>query len=186
MAKPAFTEPEVIEGCIRGEIRFQEMLYRMFYGFGMSVCLRYHPQRSDALELLNDSFMKVFENISRFDKERPFRSWFRRILVNSCLDRYRENKRFQLQTHWDEEDVMVDAGPIEKMNADEILAMLADLPELYRLVFNLFEVEGYSHDEIAGMLHIAPGTSRSHLSRAKNLLRKAYLEKLNKPYHEAI
>lgn len=186
MGKPAYTESQIIEGCCRGDIRFQEMLYRMFYGFGMSVCLRYHPQRSDALELLNDSFMKVFENISRFDKEKPFRSWFRRILVNTCLDRYRENKRFQILTEWDEEEVRVEARFTEKMDAEEILVMLSELPEIYRLIFNLYEVEGYSHDEIAGMLQIAPGTSRSHLSRAKSLLRKAYHKKLNKPYHEAI
>lgn len=152
----------------------------------MSVCLRYHPRRNDAVELLNDSFMKVFENIDRFDPEKPFRSWFRRILVNTCLDRYRENKRFQILSEWEEDDVVVEAEYTGRMEAEEILALLAELPELYRLIFNLYEIEGYSHDEIAGMLHIAPGTSRSHLSRAKTLLRKAYLEKLNKPYHEAI
>jgi len=188
LSKGEITDKEIIQGCIKGKIRSQELLYRRFFAFAMSVCIRYNPNRDDALEVLNDSFMKVFDNISRFDQDKPFKSWFRRILVNTSLDRYRENKKFTLQAEFDASELEV-SGQAEyegRMEAEEILVMLASLPELYRVIFNLYEVEGYSHDEIAGMLDIAPGTSRSHLSRARAMLRKIFLQLNNNPYHEAI
>ncbi len=188
MKKTEYSEAEIIEGCKKGKIRFQELLYRKFFAFAMSICIRYQPNREDALEVLNDSFLKVFENLDRYDESRPFKSWFRRILVNTSLDRYRAGKRFIIPVEIDIGELEV-AGEAEfntRMNVEEILNLLASLPDLYRIIFNLYEVEGYSHDEIAGMLDIAPGTSRSHLSRGRALLRKMYLQIIEKPYHEAI
>jgi RNA polymerase sigma factor (sigma-70 family) len=130
--------------------------------------------------------MKVYENISRYDQQRPFKSWFRKILVNTALDRFRAGRRFRPGDTIDEVEAAGEPEFSSWMGVEEILALLSDLPELYRLIFNLYEVEGYSHDEIASMLEIAPGTSRSHLSRAKLMLRKSYMQKLNKPYNEAI
>jgi RNA polymerase sigma factor (sigma-70 family) len=152
----------------------------------MSVCIRYTANRDDALEILNDGFMKVFENISKYDQERQFKSWFRKILVNTALDRFRAGRRFRTVTGIEEVEVADEPEFSRLMDAEEILSLLLGLPDLYRLIFNLYEVEGYSHDEIAGMLDIAPGTSRSHLCRAKLILRKIYKQKLNKPYNEAI
>ncbi len=186
LAKKEYTDKELIKGCCKGNLRFQELLYRRFYAFAMSVCLRYATSRDDALEILNDGFMKVFENISKHDQERPFKSWFRKILVNTALDRFRAGKRFRVSTVNEEVEVAGEPELSRWMEAEEILSLLSGLPDLYRLIFNLYEVEGYSHDEIAGMLDIAPGTSRSNLSRAKTMLRKSYTEKLNKPYNEAI
>jgi RNA polymerase sigma factor (sigma-70 family) len=188
LSKTDYTDKEIIDGCSKGKLRFQELLYRRFYAFAISVCIRYNPNRDDAIEVLNDSFMKVFDNIQKFDQDKPFKSWFRRILVNTSLDRYRENKKFFLLAEYDvsELEVATSAEISGKMDADEILGLLASLPELYRVIFNLYEVEGYSHDEIAGMLDIAPGTSRSHLSRAKSMLRKTYNQIKTKPYNEAI
>jgi RNA polymerase sigma factor (sigma-70 family) len=184
-----FTDKEIIDGCIKGRIRFQEILYRRFYAFAMSICIRYNPNRDDAMEVLNDSFMKVFNNINKFDPEKPFKSWFRKILVNTSLDRYRQNKKFILVMDYDISELATDKEPeyiAGGMEAEEILRLLASVPELYRVIFNLYEIEGYSHDEIAGMLDIAPGTSRSHLSRARAMLRKLYGELKTKPYNEAI
>ncbi len=188
MGNTDYTDKQLIEACRQGNIRYQELLYRRFYAFAMSVCLRYSPNREDALEILNDSFMKVFQNLKSFDTEKSFKSWFRKILVNTSLDKYRENRKFLLHVEYDSADLEIadDTVSHQKLDAEEILAMMARLPAIYRLVFNLYEVEGYSHDEIAGMLDIAPGTSRSHLSRAKQLLRKIYTENKSKPYHEAI
>jgi RNA polymerase sigma factor (sigma-70 family) len=188
LSKGIPTDKEIIEGCCRGRIRNQELLYRRYYAFAMSVCIRYNPNREDALEVLNDSFMKVFENIKKFDPEKPFKSWFRRILVNASLDRYRQNKKFIIMSDYDVSELEIEAPPdaSSKLDAAEILHLLSLLPELYRVIFNLYEIEGYSHDEVAGMLDIAPGTSRSHLSRARAMLRKLYTEIKTKPYHEAI
>jgi RNA polymerase sigma factor (sigma-70 family) len=183
-----YTDKDLILACRDGKSRFQEMLYRRFYAFAMSVCLRYAPNRDDALEILNDSFMKVFQNITSYDPERPFKSWFRKILVNTSLDKYKENKKYFIHAEYDVSELEIAHEPeLEKrLNAEEILDLLAGLPQIYRIVFNLYEIEGYSHDEIAGMLDIAPGTSRSQLSRAKLMLKKSYSQLKNKPYHEAI
>ena len=186
LAKKEYTDKELIKGCCKGNLRFQELLYRRFYAFAMSVCIRYTTSRDDALEILNDGFMKVFDNISKYDQERPFKSWFRKILVNTALDRFRAGKRFRISTDIEEVEVAGEPELNRWMEAEEILLLLSGLPELYRVIFNLHEVEGYSHEEIAGMLDIAPGTSRSHLSRARMMLRRSYMEKLNKPYNEAI
>jgi RNA polymerase sigma factor (sigma-70 family) len=184
----AHSEQELIQDCRRGKARAQEGLYRHFYAFGMSVCLRYASCREDALEVLNDSFMKVFQHIESFDTARPFKSWFRRILVNTALDHYRMNQKYRLHQPVDEDLDLPGVEPEfnRKMSAEEILDLFAGIPEKYRIIFNLYEVEGYSHDEIAGLLDISPGTSRSHLSRAKKMLQRLYFEKQNNECHEAV
>lgn len=183
-----YTEEELIKGCKREQLKYQEGLYKHFYGFAMSVCIRYAPCREDALEILNDAFMKVFSNIKNFDKERPFRAWFRRILVNTSLDHYRTNRRYRLHIELDNEQI--EAEPEMNHNVslktDEILALMDQLTPIQRLVFNLHKIEGYHHDEIAGMLHIAPGTSRSHMSRAVKKLAALFLAGQNERRHEAI
>lgn len=172
------TEKELIDGCRKGKVQYQEALYKHFYAFAMSVCLRYASNRDDALEIVNDSFMKVFRNIENFDTSRPFKTWFRRILVNTSLDHYRANKKFQLHTDYDTEYLAGSIDPSHeiRLEVNDILKLFGRIPEIQRMVFNLYEVEGYSHDEIAGMLDIAPGTSRSHLSRAKKKLEALYYE----------
>lgn len=161
-------------------MRYQEALYKQYYSFAMSVCLRYTPTRDDALEVVNDSFMKVFRSIDQYDDTRPFKTWFRRILINASLDQYRSNKRYlsSVDLIADYTDNMIQpeesdfSGDV--LDAEDVLKLYGKLPEIYRLVFNLYEIEGYSHDEIAGMLDIAPGTSRSNLSRAKKMLVNLY------------
>ena len=154
----------------------------------MSVCLRYAPTREDALEVLNDSFFKVFDNLERYQRDRPFKTWFRRILVNTALDHYRSNKRFRIFLDAEPEEVEPGLEPVmeQALKAEEILRLFEGLPEVYRVIFNLYEVEGFNHEEIAGMLDVSPGTSRSHLSRAKKMLRKLYVERILDQRHEAV
>ncbi len=189
-----YTEQDLIRGCRKGKRHFQELLYKHFYGFGMSVCLRYTYSREDALEVLNDGFMKVFQHIEDFDEARPFKSWFRRILVNTALDHYRSNKKYRLYVSLDEDQQefsgMANDGDADTsdlaLSSDLILELFNRMPEQYRLTFNLFEVEGYSHDEIAAMLDVSPGTSRSNLSRAKKMLRMLYQQRINQKCNEAV
>jgi RNA polymerase sigma factor (sigma-70 family) len=184
------TEQELIQGCREEKWKYQEALYRHFYSFAMSICLRYAPNRDDALEILNDSFMKVFRNIHQYDPDRPFKTWFRRILVNAALDHYRANRRHRLHLVNETEEFAPEASTeneyVVNLRAEEILELFEQLPELHRVVFNLYEVEGFSHEEIAGMLDMAPGTSRSHLSRAKKKLEALYNEKMTKENHEIV
>ena len=160
----------------------------------MSVCLRYSYSREDAIEILNDGFMKVFNNIGIYDESKPFRTWFRKILVNTAIDHYRANRENRLRiTAYDTADEIDEARKTAGLHDTEItagteaiLALFDRLPENYRMIFNLYEVEGYNHDEIAGMLGISPGTSRSALSRAKTMIRALYNKNLKDNRHEAV
>ena len=164
------------------------MLYKRYYGFAMSLCLRYVRNREDALEVMNDAFMKVFSHIKTFKQECSFKSWFRRVLVNTALDHYKSRGRYQLSQEWDETMSGKVAGEsdVGQISADEILELFSLLPDQYRITFNLFEVEGYNHEEIAGMMDISPGTSRSNLSRAKHMLRYHYNKLKDKQRDEAV
>ena len=188
MAQGYYTDHEIISGCLKGKRKYQELLYRQYYAFGMSVCLRYAPSRDDALEILNDSFMKVFDNLHSFDTMKPFKSWFRRIMVNTALDHFRSRKRMQIfrDAEPEEQESFNEPEFGGSLDAEEILKLFDNLPEIYRLTFNLYEVEGYNHDEIAGMLDVSPGTSRSNLSRAKKMLRVLYHKMKTKQRHEAV
>lgn len=194
MTSRQYTEQEIIQGCRRGKRRFQELLYRLYFGFGMSVCLRYSYSREDAIEILNDGFMKVYNNIGVYDDSKPFRSWFRKILVNTAIDHHRANRQNRLRINAYDTAEEIDQvhntadlpGSETTADAEAILALFDRLPGNYRMIFNLYEVEGYNHDEIAGMLGISPGTSRSALSRAKALIRALYNKNIKDNRHEAV
>lgn len=180
-----YTEIQILEGCRKGKESYQELLYKLYYSYGMSVSLRYACVRDEAIEILNDAFMKVFDNIDRFDSKQSFKPWFRQILVNTAIDYIRKNSKSRYFT---EPEVLTEAEPdvIDSLNAEDILKLLSTLPETYRTIFNLYEIEGYSHDEIADKMGIPAGTSRSYLTRAKKILRDAYIKLYQNLYYEAI
>lgn len=168
----------IIKGCRKRRRESQKKLYKMFYAYGMSITLRYAESRNEAAEILNDAFMKVFKNIKSYDLERPFKPWLRRIIINTAINNYHRNK-----DHRQMDDVDV-AGQnlsreeqiISGISYDEIIEMVQQLTPAYRTVFNLYVIEGFKHKEIAEMLDIAEGTSKSNLSKAKKNL-QAILEK---------
>ncbi len=176
-------DDELIEGCRQHKQSHQEALYKKYFAYGMSVALRYARTRDDALHILNDSFMKVFTRIQDFRKGQPFRPWLRKILIRTALDAWRSTRTYHDVIESAAEppvDIDIsDTDDLQHLGADEILDMLSALSEPQRVIFNLYEIEGYSHDEIASMLGIAPGTSRSHLSRARTNLAGLYQQKLN-------
>lgn len=168
-------ERQLIEECQRGSVKHQEILYKHFFGFAMGITLRYTSARDEAMSVVNDSFMKVFAAIDRYKFEISFRGWLRRIVVNTALDYYRRSAKYETTTlRLDDADSQVaeatDAGIISQLTAEDILALLAQLPAQYRIVFNLYELEGYSHEEIAGQLGLSVSTSRVYLTRAKEQL----------------
>lgn len=173
-------EPKILKGCKKGRIKYQEMLYRKYYAYGMSITLRYTHSREEAIEVLNDSFLKVFENIHSFDENRSFKSWFRQITVNTSIDYYRRSKRMVPTDHIDEHEANIfDDEQIEDMEVEDIIKLLNALPEQYRLIFNLYEIEGYKHSEIAQQIGISESTSRADLSRAKKMLRELFKKQYN-------
>ncbi|TAE01695.1 MAG: RNA polymerase sigma factor [Bacteroidetes bacterium] len=161
---------------MRGDLKSQELFYKQFYGYGMAICLRYLPNKEEAKEVLNDSFLKIFAQIQQLQEQDQFKSWIRRIIVNTALDRLRKNKKFQMNTDIEDAQLeIVDSNVLNKLSAEEIMGMLQKLPDNYRTVFNLYEIEGFNHEEIAKMLGIPVGTSKSNLSRAKAKLKAMIL-----------
>jgi RNA polymerase sigma factor (sigma-70 family) len=172
-SRPGVAEQDIIGHCKKGSLKYQEMLYKLFYGYAMGISLRYSFSKDDALEVVNDAFIKVFNSINSYAGDKPFKPWLRSIVVNTAIDRRRKELKFQLNTD------LEDAGPvmsylpsaIENLNAQDILRLMKALPAIHITVFNLYEIDGYSHDEIAKLLAIPTSTSRTYLSRAKEKLR---------------
>jgi RNA polymerase sigma factor (sigma-70 family) len=163
----------LIKGCRRKDRSSQKLLYQRFYSMGMGICCRYSPSRDEAKEILNDGFLKVFTHIKAYDTDRPFVSWFSKILVNTAINHYRKNLKFQL--HQDltmAKSIQNEESIISGIAYQEVLEMIQELPATYRMVFNLYVMEGYKHREIAQQLGITVGTSKSNLSRAREHLRR--------------
>lgn len=144
----------------------------MFYAYGMSITLRYADHREEAAEILNDSFMKVFSNISKYDINRPFKPWFRRIVVNTSINHYHSNEKQRQEVDLESaaHNLSREQEILSGMSYDEIIEMVQQLTPAYRTVFNLYVIEGFKHKEIADMLGIAVGTSKSNLAKAKKNL----------------
>lgn len=165
---------EIINGCREYIPSSQEKLYKKYYGYAVGVALTYCSKREDAVEVVNDSFIKVFKHIKTYNPSEPFKPWLRRILINTSIDKARSNKRFDYHIEIDDAE-QISATDIEaELNAKQIYTLLNELPDLLRYVFNMYEVEGYSHREIAERLLIAESSSRTYLVRAKNQLRELY------------
>jgi RNA polymerase sigma factor (sigma-70 family) len=164
----------LLEGCKQSNRKSQELLYKQYFGFAMGICLRYTKTRDEALEVCNDSFLKIFLKINSFDNLRPFKVWIKRIIVNTAIDHYRVQSKFYFHQ---EIDTVVSAkaseeSAIDKLNYDDLTNVLKKLPLTYQLNFNLFVIEGHSHEEISKLMEISVGTSKSNLSRAREMLRK--------------
>ena len=165
---------DLLAGCLRNQRQSQELLYRQFYGYAMSICLRYVSTREGAMEVLNDGFLKVFTRLDQYDTAQPFKGWLRRILINTAVDHYRQEVR-----HYHHEDtgqveqtvVSESADAFSQLAHEDLLSLIQRLSPAYRLVFNLYVMDGFTHEEIAGQLGISVGTSKSNLARARENLR---------------
>lgn len=168
-------ERDIIDGCLSGSRRDQELLYRRNAPKLYTVCLQYAGNTEEARDVLQEGFIKIFENLSHFSHEGSFEGWMRRIIVNTALERYRT--RYYLNKVDDIDGVTEpvaepDTDDFAGLEAYDLLNMIMELSPKYRMVFNLFAIEGYSHREIGDMLGISEGTSKSNLSRARDILQK--------------
>lgn len=174
MSKKEVNLSLILEGCKKSNPHSQEKLYKYFYGYAMSICLRYSKSRYEAREILNDSFLKVFTKLHQYDKDFPFHSWLRRILINTAIDFYRTKQRQPLfepieEAHFISDDNGEDFEINPSVNT---LPIVQKLSPAYRIVFNLYVMEGYKHHEIAEQLNISVNTSKSNLARAKQRLKQ--------------
>jgi len=171
---PVISETELIQECQKGSLKHQERLYKFFFSYAMGIGMRYLSNRDDALEVTNDAFIKVFNSIKTFKNQENFKPWLRKIVANTAIDRRRKDLKHRY--HSDLEDaysISYEAQTVENLNARDILKLLDNLPDLQRLVFNMYEIDGYNHEEIGSLLQIPPSSSRVNLSRAKEKLREA-------------
>jgi RNA polymerase sigma factor (sigma-70 family) len=164
---------QLIRGCIKQDRKCQKMLYKTFYGFAMGICLRYAGNRDEASEVMNQGFFKVFTHIESYDTTRPFKAWLGKIMMNASIDFYRANLKMAYAEDLDSAEHLSDGDMVDKnLNYEDLLKMVQQLPQAYRTVFNLFAIEGYSHEEIGAMLNINPGTSKSNLHKARQKLKQ--------------
>lgn len=143
----------------------------------MGVCLRYSRNREEAIEILNEGFLKVFLNLDKYTQGLSFKGWVRRVMINSAIDYFRRNER-----HYHSLDIShaqyasTSESILDTISEKEIIDAVQRLPASYRIVFNLHVIEGYKHEEIANQLNISSGTSKSNLAMARNKLKKILLQ----------
>ncbi|SMO73046.1 RNA polymerase sigma-70 factor, ECF subfamily [Saccharicrinis carchari] len=165
---------EIIKQCQRNNSKAQKTLYQKFSPWLFGVCLQYCKDRTDAEDNLQDGFIKIFTNIDKFRFEGSFEGWMRRIMVNTIIESFRKKNPVYLvdsmETYQIEDEESTDDVPLH--SSRELLQIIESLPPKYKLVFNLYALEGLSHQEISEMLDISVGTSKSNLSRARKILKQ--------------
>ncbi len=165
---------ELLSGCGGNDRRSQQALYDRFYAYGLAVALPYCSDAGEAREVLNEAFLKVFTGIGRYDPAQPFNAWLRVIVVRTAINRYHHRMREPDWLELDEALILPTTNhdePLDQLSAEELLKLTQRLPPAYRLALNLYAVEGFSHAEIAEMLGISVGASKSNLSKARARLR---------------
>jgi RNA polymerase sigma-70 factor (ECF subfamily) len=173
------TELEIIQGCLEHKASSQEKLYALYSRRMMAICMRYANSRFDAEDVFHEAFVKVFKNIHTWSGG-SFEGWMRRIFVNTAINYYHQNKKYQshIDSSYLENTVSSTENIIAQLSNQELLQMISRLPEGYKMIFNLYVVEGYDHAEIAEMLNIAEGSSKSQLSKAKAYLKRLIEDRL--------
>jgi RNA polymerase sigma factor (sigma-70 family) len=169
---PCVKEPDLIKALQKGDFKAQKYLYEQLSAKMLGVCLRYLKNELDAEEAMINGFMKVYTNIGQFESKGSFEGWVRRIMVNEALGMLRKKEPLHLAIDKGHLDVATPACAETALGLDELLQLVHELPAGYRAVFNLYAIEGYAHKEIAEMLHITEGTSKSQLSKARALLQQ--------------
>ncbi|MCB2376279.1 sigma-70 family RNA polymerase sigma factor [Hymenobacter sp. BT635] len=174
----AMTEAEIIDGCLAGSRAMQKQLYDRFAGKMMAVCLRYAQTTFEAEDVLQEGFITVFSNLRNFRRECPLEFWIRRIMVNAALRQHRRNAPLVAVSEGEyPEELAGEEFTLSNYAFEEMLAMVQELAPRYRMVFNLFAIEGYGHKEIGELMGISEGTSKSQYARARGIL-KTKLERL--------
>jgi RNA polymerase sigma-70 factor (ECF subfamily) len=161
---------QLILKCKSGDIVSQSEIYHLFAGKLFAICLKYSKTQQEAEDNLQEAFITIFKKIDQFKFKGSFEGWMKRIVINTALQTYRQKKVLNLveENYPDEVEVDIDENYI---SLDYLLKIIQELPERYRMVFNLYVLDGYSHKEIANLLNVAEGTSKSNLSRARLILK---------------
>ncbi|SDW16452.1 RNA polymerase sigma-70 factor, ECF subfamily [Lutibacter oricola] len=162
---------KLIKECAKNDRRAQKEIYHLFAGKLFSICLKYSKNKQEAQDNFQDGFIVIFDKIGQFKFKGSFEGWIKRVMLNSVLQKYRSRRVLNIVTEEIPDEVIVDIDD-DDISLDFLLSLIGELPERYRLVFNLYVLDGYSHKEISKMLEIAEGTSKSNLARARAILKQ--------------
>ncbi len=179
-----------IAGCLKYDTQSQYALFKYFYSFAMGICRRYARHSDDASDILNESFLKIFNRIERYDASKPFKTWIGKIITNTAIDYYRSSLKFAQHDEIEAYEHISDSESIyDNLAYDDLLAMVMSLTPAYRTVFNLYAIDGYSHQEIADLLGITVNTSKSNLHKARKRLQELLADasapgRLNEPHRQ--
>lgn len=187
MADRSETIENILAGCRKGKKKAQEALFRLYADKMFGVCRYYTRDHSEAEDVLHDGFIKVFDKISKYRGDGSLEGWIRRVIVNTALERFRKHSRMFSMTELDES--MADAAGYDvegHLSSEELLEIIMELSPKYRLVFNLYALEGYSHREISQRLGISEGTSKSNLARARTILQKKVVQRFGNDMQQQI
>lgn len=161
----------LIEGCLKGKSFAQEKLFKKYYALMLAICLRYSDNKSEARDILQEGFVKIYGKLHLFKFEGSFIGWMKRIMVNTAIDKYRKNIQTPRSVELNDNlNAAEDESILSKLGHEDLLRIIQKLPKGYRTVFNMYVIEGYSHKEIATKLGISEGTSKSQLFKAKQQL----------------
>jgi len=173
------SEKEIIERCLKNDIRAQEFFYRLFAGKMFGVCLRYAGNPMEAEDILQEGFIRAFKNLHHFRFEGSLEGWVRHTMVNTAINHYKKQLKFQKEVVINEAMAFAtnqDDG-LSQLSVGELLKIIHELPLGYRSVFNLYVIEGYNHREIGIILGISENTSKSQFFRARNAIQRG-MEKI--------
>ncbi|MBK8806411.1 MAG: sigma-70 family RNA polymerase sigma factor [Bacteroidales bacterium] len=173
------TENEIIEGCLKNDRKMQKVLYERFSSRMYSICLRYAKDKAEADDILQEGFLKIFTKIHQFSREHSFEGWMKRIFVNTSITNYRQNTKYYEQLDVEEireSDITSFHVDDAEFTKEELLNVVKELSEGYKMVFNLFAIEGYKHREIAEILGIDIATSKSQFHRARKIIQTKLME----------
>ena len=169
--------PKLIDGCVKKDRKSQKELYKLYYGYALRICLRYAKNKDEAVEVVNDGFMKVFTHLSRYQVNQSFNSWLSTIMINTAIDHYRKRiKQLEMEELNEHHQVEDRENILSNINYEDLIKLVQKLSYAYRTVFNLFAIDGYTHEEISKLLHITVGSSKSNLFKARENLKKMLTE----------
>ncbi len=175
------TDEVLIEKCLKQDHRAQKMLFDRFSGKMMSVCLRYGSSQEEAEDILQDGFVKIFSKLGSYKGDGSFEGWIRRTMINTALDHIRRSKNKPVDLDLSEAEYLTgeDEKVLSQMRTEEVMKLIQQMPPGYRAVFNLFAVEGYSHQEIAEELGVTESTSKTQYKKARTYLMNIIVERQN-------
>ena len=166
-------QKELIQACLNGDRKAQKSLYELYSAKMYAVCLRYAVDENEASDMLQEGFIRIYTNLDQFEGKGSFEGWIRRVFIHTAIKYYHKMRRHNSTDEIGQRaERATGESVVGRMSADELMQLIKELPEGYRVVFNLYAVEGYSHKEIADLLNIGESTSRSQLVKARRLLQE--------------